>query len=87
MSNPYTPNFAAMGLPATLGWSPFNAHSEPIIAKLTKGQADYQRKKTAAQRTASVLRENKNQFAPETQASKDRTAAITGKSIFIGRSL
>ena len=31
-----------------------------------------------------ILRENKNQFVPETRASKDRTAAISGKSIYLG---
>lgn len=31
-----------------------------------------------------ILRENKNQFVPETRASKDRTASISGKSIYLG---
>ena len=31
-----------------------------------------------------ILRENKNQFIPETRASRDRTAAIAGKSIYLG---
>ena len=33
---------------------------------------------------AAILRENKNQFVPETRASRERTAAIAGKSIYLG---
>ena len=35
-------------------------------------------------RRDKILRENKNQFVPETQASRDRTAAIAGKSTYAG---
>ena len=35
-------------------------------------------------RRDKILRENKNQFVPETRASKDRTASISGKSIYLG---
>jgi hypothetical protein len=34
---------------------------------------------------AAILRENKNQFTPVTQADKDRNAVIAGRSIFMGR--
>ena len=35
-------------------------------------------------RRDKILRENKNQFVPETRASKERTASIAGKSIYLG---
>ena len=36
-------------------------------------------KLTPAQRTALVLRENKNTYTPTTQADRDRNAAIGGR--------
>jgi hypothetical protein len=35
-------------------------------------------------RTDKVLRQNKDQFVPNDRAARDRNAAISGKSVFLG---
>jgi hypothetical protein len=62
----------------------------PKHTPLTKGQIDYKvriLRESVAERTAQVLKKNRDTFVITTQASKDRTAAITGKSIYLGRTL
>lgn len=44
-------------------------------------------KLTPAQRTALILRQNKNTYTPTTQADRDRNAVIAGKGIHLGRTL
>ena len=38
----------------------------------------------AQERADKVLRQNKDQFVPNDRAARDRNAAISGKSVFLG---
>jgi len=44
-------------------------------------------KLTPAQRTALILRTNKNTYTPVTQADRDRNAAISGRGNFNSKDL